>query len=142
MRREGKAGPFIPCEVRAQTGSARATMPAVPCKRRRATVAVCTQAKAYSLGRRRLHPGENACAQVTTHARGRQHLPLCDDRCRVRGVFFHKHPKLQRSGDDVCIRATTSAPVQRRVLRARGVFSQTPQTLALGRRRLRPGDDI
>ena len=37
---------------------------------------------------------------------------------------------------------TMSVPVRRRVPRGRGVFSQTPQTSALGRRRLRPGDNV
>ena len=107
MRREGKAGPFIPSEVWAQTGSARATTPAVAHRRRRATTAVGTRAKAYPLGQRRLRSGGNAYAWARTHACGRQHLRPCDDRCRVGGVFFHKPPKLQRSGDDVCVRATT-----------------------------------
>ena len=51
VKREGKAGPFIPYEVRAQTGPARATTPAVACRRRRATTAVGVRAKAYPLGR-------------------------------------------------------------------------------------------
>ena len=92
VRREGKAGRFIPCEVRAQTGPTRATTPTVARKRRRATTAIGTRA--------------------ATHARGRQRMRLSDDVCRVGGVFFHKHPKLRRLGDDVCIRATT--PVSRR----------------------------
>ena len=50
VRREGKAGPFIPCEVQAQMGPARATMPTVARKRRRATTAVGARAKAYLLG--------------------------------------------------------------------------------------------
>ena len=141
MRREGKAGLFIPYEVWAQIGPARATTPAVTCRRRQATTAVGAWAKAYPLGRRRLRPGCNTCAWARTHARRRQRLRLCDDGCCLGGVFFHKHPKLQRSGDDVCVRATTSTPVRRRVLRGRGVFSQTPQTSALGRRRLHPGDN-
>ena len=114
MRREGKAGSFIPCEVRAQIGLAHATTPAVARRRRQATTAVGARAKAYPHGRRRLRPGGNACARARTHAPGRQRLRPCDDRCCVGGVFFHKHPKLQRSGDDVCIRVTTPVFERRR----------------------------
>ena len=46
-----------------------------------------------------------------------------------------------RPGENACVRATTSAPVRLWVRRGRGVFSQTPQTLALGRRRVRPGEN-
>ena len=110
MRREGKAGPFIPSEVRAHKGPARATTPMVARRRRRATRAVDARAK-------RPHSGGNACARERTHARGRQRLRPCDDGCRVGGVFFHRHPKLQRSGDNVrmctsdnvCARATMGA---------------------------------
>ena len=55
VRREGKAGPYIPCEIWAQTGPAWetgpawATKPAVARKCRRATTAVGAWAKAYSL---------------------------------------------------------------------------------------------
>ena len=49
VKREGKAGPFIPCEVWAQTGPVRATTPAVARRRRRATTAVGARAKAYLL---------------------------------------------------------------------------------------------
>ena len=49
VRREGKAGPFIPCEVRAQTGSVRATTPTVARRCCRATTAVGARAKAYLL---------------------------------------------------------------------------------------------
>ena len=49
VRREGKAGPFIPDEVRAQTGSARATTPTVARRRRRVTTATGARAKAYPL---------------------------------------------------------------------------------------------
>ena len=73
MRREGKVGPFIPCKVRAQTGPARATTPAVARRRYRATIVVGAWAKAYPLGRRRLtpgrqhmHPGNNVYARATT----------------------------------------------------------------------------
>ena len=130
MRREGKAGPFIPYEVRAQMGLARATTPVVARRRRRATTAVGARAKAYPLRRQRLRPGGNACARATTSAMWegrfftntpnfsartttsvfeRQRLRPCNDGCRVGGVFFHKHPKLQRSGDNAYVRAMTSA---------------------------------
>ena len=115
MRREGKVGPFIPCEVRAQMGLAHATTPAVARRRRRTTTTVGAQAKVYPLGRRCLRPGGNACARARTHARRRQRLRPRDDGCRVRGVFFHKYPKLQHLGDDVCVRAMTSALVRRRL---------------------------
>ena len=59
VRREGKIGPFIPCEVWAQTGPAQATMPTIARKCCRTTTVVGTWAKAYPLGRRRLCPGEN-----------------------------------------------------------------------------------
>ena len=162
MKREGKAGPFIPSKVWVHTGPARATTLAVARRRRRATTAVGARAKAYPLGRQHLRPSGNACAQATMQARGRQCMRPCYDGCRVGGVFFHKHPKLQRSCDDLYARAATpvpgrermrsgdnayawatmSTPVRRRVSRGRGVFSQTPQTSALGRRRLRPGDNV
>ena len=81
VRREGKAGPFIPCEVRAQTGLARATTPAVAHRHHRATTAVGARAKAYPLWRRCLRPGDYACAQATTSAPVRRRVP------RGRGVF-------------------------------------------------------
>ena len=108
MKREGKARPFIPCEVRAQTGPARATMPAVGCRRRRATTAVGTW-------RKRIHSSDDVYARATMHVHRRQRLCSCDDVCRVEGVVFHKHPKLQRSYDDVCIRATTPVSGRRRL---------------------------
>ena len=40
VRREGKAGPFIPCEVWAQTGPARVTKLLVVCRHRWATTGV------------------------------------------------------------------------------------------------------
>ena len=115
MRRQGKAGPFIPCEVQAQMELARATTPAVARRHRQATTAVSAQAKAYPLRRRRLRPSSNACARATTHACRRQRQRLCDDGCRVGGVYFHKHPKLQPLGDNVCVWATTSMSRRRRL---------------------------
>ena len=70
MKREGKAGPFIPYEVWAQTRPARAIMPVVARRRRRATTAIGARAKGYPLERQRLRLGGNACAQVRMHARG------------------------------------------------------------------------
>ena len=119
MRREGKVEPFIPCEVRAHTGPARATTLAVARRCRRATEAVGAWAKAYPLGRRRLCPGNSACTRARMHVtntpnlRGRQRMRPCDDGCHVGRVFFHKHPKLQRSSDDVCVQATTPASGRR-----------------------------
>ena len=68
VRREGKAGPFIPCEVGAQTGPAWVTAPAVTRRRRRATTAIGAQAKAYPLGQQRLRPSSNACNWARMHA--------------------------------------------------------------------------
>ena len=137
-------------------GLARATTPTPACRRRQATRAVGARAKRPRSGdnvyaqavtpapaRERMRAGDNTCAWTTTHAPGRQHLRPCDDGWHVGGVFFHKHPKLQHSCNDVCVRVTTfactqatmSAPVQRRVLRGRGVFSQHPKLQ-------RSGDDI
>ena len=147
MRREGKAGPFIPSEVRAHTGLARATTSAVTRRRRRVTTAVGARAKASPHERRRLLPGGNACARERTHAPVRRQVP-----CR-RG-FFTNTPNFSaqtttstpgwqclHQDENACTRATTSTPMRRRVPRGRGVFSQTPQTSALERRRLRPGDN-
>ena len=108
MRREWKAGPFIPSEVWAHTGPAWATTPAVARRHRRVTRAVGARAK-------RPRSGGNACARATTHASGRQRLRPCDDGCRVGGVFFHKHPKLQHSGDNACVQATMSALAPQRL---------------------------
>ena len=107
MRRERKVGPFIPCEVRAQTGQASATTPVVARRCRQATTPVGAWAKARS--------GDDVYAQTATPAPGRQRLRPRDDKCRMGGVFFHKHPKLQRSGDNVCVRATTLASRHRRL---------------------------
>ena len=93
----------------------RATTSAFGPQRLRPGHNACVWATTSASGRQRLRPGHNACVWATTsactwattRAPGRQHLRPCDDRCRVGGVFFHKHPKLQRSGDDVCVRATT-----------------------------------
>ena len=126
--------------------------------------------KASSLGRRRVRPGGNACARTRMHARGRQCMRPCDDGWRVGGVFFHKHPKLQRSCDGVCARARMPAS-GRQCPHARGrqrvrlgdnvcaratmgaaregcFFTNTPNfnaratTSASGRQHLRPGDDV
>ena len=64
----------------------------------------------------------NFNARATMSASGRQHLRPgddvrvrpCDDGCCAGGVFFHQHPKLQRSCDDVYVRATTLAHGRRR----------------------------
>ena len=68
VKREGKAGPFIPCEVRVQTGSAWATTPAVARKRRRVATAVYARATTHALGRQHMRPADNACARATTSA--------------------------------------------------------------------------
>ena len=102
QRREG----WTPCEVRAQTGPARATTPAVARTCRRATTAVDAWAKAYPLGRRRLCPGGNACAQ-------RQCMLPSDNVCACatmsatgEGCFFTKTPHFGAQ-------ATTSALARR-----------------------------
>ena len=110
VRREGKAGPFIPCEVRAQTGPARATTPAVARKHRWATTAIGARAKAYSLGQRYLRSDEDVCrlggiffhkllavtlnfgAQATTSAHGRQRLRPSNyvyARATTSGAYVH-----------------------------------------------------
>ena len=43
VKREGKAGPFIPCEVQAQTGLAQSTTPTVARRCRRTAIAVGTR---------------------------------------------------------------------------------------------------
>ena len=135
VRREGKARPFIPCEVRAQTGSERATMPAVARRRRWATIAVDAWVKAYPLRRQRLCPGENLSVRAATHAPGQHRLRPGDDVCYVGGVVFHKLLTVTpnfgaratmstfgrqrlRTGDNVCVRATTSAHGGRRLAHA------------------------
>ena len=121
MRREGKPGPFIPSEVPAQTGPARATTPAPTRRHRRATRAVGARAK-------QPRSGDDVYARAETLAPTRGRMRAGDDGCRARGVFFHQHPKLQRMSDDVCVRATTPASGRRRMC-------------APGRQRLRPCDD-
>ena len=142
----------------------------------------CARATTFAPVRRRVVCGrgvfsqtqrscDGVCGRVTmpasgrrrTCALGRQRLRPCNDGCHAGGVFFHQHSKLQRSGDDVCVRATTSAcarataraPVRRRVPRGRGVFHKHPKlqrsgddvcvratTLAHGRQRPRLRDDV
>ena len=162
MRREGKARPFIPSEVRAHTGPARATTPAVARRRHWATIAVGAWAKASPLGRRRLCPGGNACAQARTHARGRQRVP------HGRGVFSQtpQTSVLGRrrlcAGGNACARARTHAPRRERMRPGDNVcarvttgaawegcfFTNTPNfraratTSTSGRQRLRPSDDV
>ena len=70
VSRERKVGPLIPCEVRAQTGLAWATTPAVRCRRCQATTSVGTRALRSSLGQQHLRPSENFCIRATTHAPG------------------------------------------------------------------------
>ena len=141
MRREGKAGPFIPSEVRAHTGPARATTPTVVHRCRRATTAAGAQAKVSPLERRRVRLGGNVCARATTGAARKGCFFTNIPNFSARATTFTPERQRLRPGDTACVWATTSVPVRRRVLRGRGVFSQTPQTLALGRRRLRPGDN-
>ena len=99
-------------------------------KRPRSSDDVYARAETPAPARQRMRAGDNVCARATTGgawegcfftitpnfgapatapASGRQRVRPCDDGCRTGGVFFHKHPKLQRSGDDVCVRATTPA---------------------------------
>ena len=69
-----------------------------------------------TLGRRRLHPGDNACVRATTSACAR-----ATTRAAWEGCFFTNTPNFNtrtttstsgrqrlRTGDDVCARATTS----------------------------------
>ena len=170
MRREGKPGPFIPFEVPAQTGPAQVTMPTPARRRRRVTRAVGARAKRPRLGDDGWRVGgvffhkHNAPATASasgrryTRAPRRQLLCPCDDECCAGGVFFHQHPKLQRSGDDVCVRATMPASGRQRVRPADNAcarattgaawegffFTNTPNfnaramTSVLARRRLDP----
>ena len=114
MKKEGKAGPFIPSQVRAHTGPRRATTLVVARKRRRATTAADAQAKASPLERRRVRPGDNACTQATTFAPVRRRVP------RRRGVFSQtpQTSTLGRRhlcpGDNAYVRAATSALARRR----------------------------
>ena len=113
MRKEGKPGPFIPSEVRAQMGPARATTPVPARWRRWATRAVGAWAKRPRLGDDVYARAETPAPAQKTHVRRRQRM---------------------RPGDKVCARAMTGGAWE-------GCFSQTPQTSALLRRRLRPGDN-
>ena len=95
-------------------------------KRPRSGDDVYARAEMLAPARERMRPGDNVCARATTGgtwegcfftntALLRRRLRPgddvcvhpCNDGCRAGGVFFHKHPKLQRSADDVCVRATT-----------------------------------
>ena len=102
VTRKGKAGPFIPCEVRAQIGPTRATTLAVAHRCRRATTSVGARVNASPLGRQRLRPGENFCVHAATHALGRRRLP------HARGVFLQTPPtsaferQRLRPSDNVC----------------------------------------
>ena len=108
MRREGKAGLFIPCEVRAQTRPARATTLAVARRHRRTTTTVGAWAKAYPLGRRRLCPGGNTYTRARTHAPARRRVP------HRRGVFSQTPQtstlgrRRLRPSDNAYVRETTS----------------------------------
>ena len=84
VRREGKAGPFISCEVQVQIGPTWATTPAGGRRRRRATRSVGAQTTQSSLGRQRLHPGENFCVRAATSLPQRQRMRPGDDVCCVR----------------------------------------------------------
>ena len=162
MRREGKPGPFIPSEVPAQTGLARATTLAPARRRRRATRAVgarakrprsgddvYTRAETLVLARGRMRAGDNVCARATTGAAREGCFFTNTPNFNARATTSTSERQRLRLGDNACVRATmyvcaratTSAPVRRRVPRGRGVFSPTPQTSTLGRRRLCPGDN-
>ena len=78
-------------------------------------------------GRKRTRSGDDIYTWAATHAPGRQCLRPCNDGCRVGGVFFHEHPKLQHSGDDVYVRVTMSAPMRRQLPHGRGVFYKHPK---------------
>ena len=141
MRREGKVGPFIPCEVRAQTGPARGDN-------------ACGRIEASSGDHNRRRPGESVSARATMSTPRRERMRAGDNVCAYatmgdawEGCFFTNTPNFSaqattsasgrqcmRPCDDIYDRATLGAAWE-------GVFSQTPQTLALGRRRMRPGDN-
>ena len=121
MRREGKVGPFIPCEVRAQMGSARTTTPAVVCRCRRATIAVGAWMKAYPLWRRRLRSSGNACARARMPTCGRERM---------------------RAGDNAYARATTGAVWEGCFFTNTPNFSARVTTCASERQCLCPGNDV
>ena len=89
VRKVGKLGPFIPCEVRAQTEPTQATMLAVGRRRHWPTTSVSARATASPLGREHLRLGDNFYARVTTSTPRRQ---------------------LLRQGSNVCAQATASTP--------------------------------
>ena len=114
MRREGKPGPFIPSEVPAQTGPARATTPAPVRRRRRATTVVGAQAK-------RPRSGDDVYERAETLAPARGRM---------------------RAGDNVCARATTGAAREGCFFTNTLNFNARATTSASERQRLRPGDDV
>ena len=115
------------------------------------------------LGRRRLRLGDNACVQATTYAcaRATMSAPVRRQVPRGRGVFSQT-PQTSTSGDDVYVRATTSALGRQRLhpcgdgCRVGGVFfHKHPKlqhsgddvcvratTSASKRQRLHTGDDV
>ena len=117
VRREGKAGPFIPYEVQAQTGPAQATTPADSAQVlsgnhscRRSGKSVSARATTSMPGRQCMCSGDNVCACATTST-------------VWEGCFFTNTPNFSA-------RATTSASGQQHLrlgdnVRARATMSGT-----------------
>ena len=110
VKRVGKLGPFISCEVWAQTKPAQATTPAVECRRRSPTTSVGAQATSPP-GQERLCLGDNVYTRATTSTSGRQCLPRAFMTCKTDfSQSFGLSPvqmsafgqQRLRSGDDVC----------------------------------------
>ena len=78
-------------------------------QRLRSRAGVVRRPQPSASGRKRTRSDDDVYVRVATPAPGRECM---------------------RVGDNACARATTSALVRRRVPGGRGVFSQTPQTLA------------
>ena len=74
VRRVGKLGPFIPYEVRAQTGPARATTPVVGHRHHRPTTSIGARTTMSLLEQEHLHLGDNIYAWARTFASGWQRL--------------------------------------------------------------------
>ena len=150
MRREGKAGPFIPSEVRAHTGPARATTPAVARRRRQATTAAGARAKASPLERRRVRPGGNACARAMTGAVGEGCFFTNTLNFSARATTCTPGRQRLRPGDDVHMRAgenacdwaTTSAVWEGCFFTNTPNFNAQATTSASERQPLRTGDDV
>ena len=163
MRREGKPGPFIPSEVRAQTGPVQATTPAPARRRRRATRAIGARAKRPRSGddmyaraempvpaRQRMNPGDNVCARATTGGAWEGcFFTNTSNFSAPTTAFAPGRQRLRpgddvrmRAGDNVYARATTGATWEGCFFTNTPNFNARATTSASGRQRLRTGDDV